>query len=78
MSAHNVEPDQLPAPAAHNEGKTIAAWVTNGGIVLGVTISGIGLMIPNAALSWAGLGVAAAALIAGAVLRALGHGQPLK
>ena len=76
MSAQNVEPEQLPAAAAHNEGKTVAAWVTNGGIALGVLISGIGLMIPNAALSWAGLGVAVAALVAGAVLRALGHGQP--
>ena len=76
MSSYHLEPEQLPASAQHNEGKTVAAWVTNGGIVLGVTISGIGLMIPNAALSWAGLGVAVAALVAGAVLRALGHGQP--
>ena len=42
MSAQNVEPEQLPAAAAHNEGKTVAAWVTNGGIALGVLISGRG------------------------------------
>ena len=78
MSSYHLEPEQLPAPASHHEGKTIAAWVTNGGIVLGVAISGIGLMIPNAALSWAGIGVVAVALIAGAVVKALGTGQPHK
>jgi len=78
MSSYHLEPEQLPAPASHNEGKTVASWVTNSGIVLGVTISGIGLMIPNSVLTWAGIGVVAAALVAGAVLRALGNGQPLK
>lgn len=78
MSSHHVEPDQLPDIAPHNEGKTPAAWATNGGIVLGVAVGGTGMMIPNTALVWVGVAVAAAALVAGAVLRGLGYGQPLK
>jgi hypothetical protein len=78
MSSHHVEPDQLPDIAPHNEGKTPAAWVTNGGIVLGMAISGVGMMLPNSVMIWAGLGVVAVALVAGAVLRGLGYGQPLK
>jgi hypothetical protein len=78
MSSYHIEPEQLPEIAPHNEGKTPAAWVTNGGIVLGFAISGAGLMIPNSVLVWTGLGVAVAALVAGAILRALGYGQPLK
>ena len=78
MSSYKLEPEQLPDVAPHNHGRTIAAWVTNSGIVLGVTISGIGMMLPNSVLTYAGIGVVAAALVAGAILKALGHGQPLK
>jgi hypothetical protein len=76
-SSIKIEPHQLPEPANHNEGKTPAAWATNAGIVVGVIISGIGFMIPAMTLVWVGVGVTAAALIGGAVLRALGYGQPL-
>ncbi len=78
MSSHHLEPEHLPDVAPHNHGKTVAGWATMAGIVLGVTISGVGMMIPNGPLIWVGLGVVVAGLAAGAVLRALGHGQPLR
>lgn len=77
MSSVHLEPHQLPDAAPHNHGKTVAAWVTNAGIVLGVVVSGVGFMIPNATLIWAGVGVVVVSLIVGGVLRAMGHGQPL-
>ena len=78
MVPREIAPENLPEPANHNEGMTLAAWVTTGMIVLGVLIAAIGLMIPQFALLWVGGAVVVAGLIAGAVLRALGHGQPLK
>lgn len=77
MSSVHLEPDQLPDAAPHNHGKTVAAWVTNAGITLGVLVAGVGFMLPVAAVIWAGVGVIGASLIAGGVLRAMGHGQPL-
>ncbi len=77
MSSPQIDPQNLPRVAAGNHGRTIAAWVTNGLIVLGVLIGAIGVMIPQLALLWVGLGVIVVALAVGAALRALGHGQPL-
>jgi len=78
MSSIPLEPDQLPDPANHNEGKTPAAWATNSGIVVGAIVGGVGFMIPNFAVVWAGAALVVAALIGGAVLRGLGYGQPIK
>lgn len=72
------DPENLPPAASHNHGRTPAAWATNGLIVLGALLAAIGLMIPLLALAWVGAGVVVAALAVGAVLRALGHGQPLR
>lgn len=77
MSTPSIDPENLPRVAAGNHGRTIAGWVTNGLIVLGVLIGAIGVMIPQLALLWVGVGVVAVALAVGAALRALGHGQPL-
>ncbi len=77
MSSPQIDPKNLPRVASGNHGRTIAAWVTNGLIVLGVLIGAIGVMIPQLALLWVGVGVVAVALAVGAALRALGHGQPL-
>ena len=78
MSPHHLEPHHLPDAVPDNHGRTLAAWVTNGLIVLGALIAGIGFMIPQLALAWVGGGVVVVALAVGATLRALGHGQPLK
>ncbi len=78
MSSQHLEPHQLPDPAPHNHGKTTAGWVTNSGIVVGAIVAGVGFMVPHAPSIWVGIGVVVVALAAGAALRALGHGQPLK
>jgi hypothetical protein len=76
--SHQIDPQNLPAVAPKNDGRTPAGWATNGLIVLGALISAIGLMIPSLPLAWVGAGVVVAALAVGAVMRALGHGQPLR
>lgn len=78
MTAPQIDPAELPAVANGNHGMTTAAWVTNGGIVLGAIVAAVGLMIPQLALAWVGGAIIVVGLIAGAALRALGHGQPLK
>ncbi len=76
--SHQIDPENLPAAAPDNHGRTPAAWATNGLIVLGALFATVGLMIPLFALVWVGAGVVVAALAVGAALRALGHGQPLR
>lgn len=76
--SHQIDPENLPAAAPNNHGRTPAAWATNGLIVLGALFAAVGLMIPLFALVWVGAGVVVAALAVGAVMRALGHGQPLR
>lgn len=78
MTSPQIDPQHLPDVAPGNHGRTLAAWVTNGLIVLGALIAAIGLMIPQFALVWVGAGVIVVALVVGGVLRALGHGQPLR
>jgi len=78
MSSVNLEPQDLPEPAASNHGKTRAAWVLNTAIVVGGTAIGVGIAFDRHLLTWIGAGICVLGLIAGAVLRALGHGQPLK
>ena len=78
MPAPKIEPHNLPDVAPKNHGRTTAGWVTNGLIVLGALVAGIGIMIPQFALVWVGAGVVVVALAVGATLRALGYGQPLK
>lgn len=78
MTSPHIDPKNLPDVAPGNHGRTLAGWVTNGLIILGATIAAVGLMIPQLALVWVGVGVVVVALAVGATLRALGHGQPLK
>ena len=49
----------------------------NGLVVAGIVIA-IGVMFDLPVLTWIGVGIAVLSLIAGGVLRALGHGQPLR
>ncbi len=74
--SHQIDPENLPAVAPRNHGRTRAGWATNGLIVLGALFAAVGLMIPLFVLVWIGVGVFVAALVVGALLRALGHGQP--
>lgn len=78
MSSVHLEQQDLPDSAAPNHGMTLAAWVLNSGIVLAFLVAGIGMMVEAMWLVWIGVALAAVSLIAGGVLRALGHGQPLR
>ena len=54
----------VPPPPHHNEGKTVAGWTMNLGIVLGALCIGIGMVIsPLAVLIWVGAAIIALAII---------------
>ena len=78
MSSIQLEPQDLPDPAAPNHGMTPAAWVLNSGLVAGAIVVGVGMMLERTVVTWVGVAVCVASLIAGGVMRALGYGQPLK
>ena len=77
MSSIHLEPQDLPEIAPHNHGRTRAAWVTNGSIIVGALFLSIGFAITNAPLMWLGGLIILAGCVAGGILRALGHGQAL-
>lgn len=64
-----------PAVPATNHGRTVAAWTTTWGVVLGGVVAGLGVALTLAWLFWVGVGVIAVALVLGKVLQVLGHGQ---
>lgn len=78
MSSIELEPQDLPDVAHHNHGRTLAGWFTSAGLVLGGLLVTLGMSFIYHPLTWAGIVVAVVALVGGAVLRALGYGQPLK
>lgn len=78
MSSIEISPDDLPEKDNANSGMTTAAWVTNIGIVVSVLVGAIGMAFPIWPVVWVAVGMVVVSLILGAVLRALGHGQPLK
>ncbi|MCL1871275.1 MAG: hypothetical protein FWF90_12785 [Promicromonosporaceae bacterium] len=66
-------PDAAPF---HNEGKTVAAWVAMIGVTLGAIIAAAGFIGPWLWVIIVGAVIVVASLVAGVVLRAMGHGQP--
>lgn len=67
----------VPPPPHHNEGKTVAAWTMNLGIVLGSIPIAAGMILPDMTmLVWIGAGIIALAIVVGAVLSLAGLGQP--
>lgn len=66
----------VPPPPPHNEGKTVAAYTLNFGVVLGSVFIGLGMILPMMLLVWIGVGVIAVSIIAGIALSLAGHGQP--
>lgn len=67
----------VPPPPHHNEGKTVAAWTMNLGIVLGSLGIGIGMVVSSLSiLIWIGAAVVLLAVIGGVVLSKAGLGQP--
>ncbi|HEX7352112.1 HGxxPAAW family protein [Brachybacterium sp.] len=68
----------VPPPPHHNEGKTVAAWTMNLGIVLGSLGIGVGMVWSEqlSILIWVGAGVILLAVLVGLVLSKAGLGQP--
>lgn len=78
MSSIHLEPQDLPDVAPYNHGRTRAAWITNGSIIVGMLFACIGFAIFFYPLMWVGIAIVVIGLIAGGVMRALGHGQTLR
>ncbi len=78
MSSIEIAPENLPDEAYANHGKTTAGWVTNVGLIIAALVMAVGIGFPIWQVVWVGVGLAVLSLAAGAALRALGHGQPLK
>nr|NLD41456.1 hypothetical protein [Actinomycetales bacterium] len=59
-----------------NHGRTTASWTLVWLLVAGVLVAGIGFAVDRAPVLIAGLVIAVGGLVAGAVMRRLGMGQP--
>lgn len=67
----------LPDAAPHsNEGKTVAGWTLTYVTGLGALVVAVGMVLASMTTIWIGVAVAVLGLVLGAVLRAMGHGQP--
>ncbi|NMA75714.1 MAG: hypothetical protein GX960_00385 [Actinomycetales bacterium] len=67
----------VPPPPHHNEGKTIAAWAMNLGIVAGSVPIAAGMILADMdILMWIGAGIIVVSLVVGIVLSLAGLGQP--
>jgi sugar phosphate permease len=67
----------VPPPPHHNEGKTVAAWTMNLGIVLGSVPIAAGLILPDLdILLWIGAAIVLLAIVVGVVMSRVGLGQP--
>jgi fatty acid desaturase len=76
MTHESVVGANLPDMAHPNHGRTLAAWVTTVGISVAALIAAISIGTAIWAWVWVGSIIAVVALVAGAALKALGHGQP--
>ena len=67
----------VPPPPHRNEGKTIAAWAMNLGIVAGSVPIAAGMILSDMEiLIWIGAGIIALAIVVGVALSLAGLGQP--
>jgi hypothetical protein len=64
-----------PTTPPTNHGRTVAAWTTTWGVVLGGVVAALGVALTLAWLFWVGMGIVVLALVLGKVLQLLGHGQ---
>lgn len=78
MSSIEIAPEDLPDEAYANHGMTTAGWVTNIGLMIAALVAAVAIAFPVWSVVWVGVGLAFVSVAAGAALRALGHGQPLK
>src|SRR5690625_7766727 len=68
----------VPPPPPHSEGKTVAAWTLNLGLVLGGIIIAFGMVLGHMIAIAVGAVVMVVALIAGVVMSLAGLGQKRK
>lgn len=78
MSSVELSPEDLPDVAPANHGRTLAGWVLTAGLVVASLLGAFGMTLSVPALIWAAVVVTVLSVIGGAVLRALGYGQPLR
>jgi hypothetical protein len=71
------EPVGLPRMAAYpNEGKTLAAWTLTWVVSIGGVVVAVGMALALIPLLIAGIAVIVLGIVASAILRRMGHGQP--
>lgn len=75
MTHEDITPPPHAAPTNH--GRTRSAWVLTLTILVGASITGVGMVIDNQGLTIAGLVVMVVGGIASWILRERGHGQPV-
>lgn len=67
----------VPPPPHHNEGKTVAAWTMNLGIVVGSVPIAAGMILQDMTfLIWVGVALLALFIVVGLVMSKAGLGQP--
>lgn len=64
-----------PSAPPTNHGHTVAAWTTVVVVLIGSTVAGLGVLFAVVWMFWAGLVIVLVGVIAGRVLKAMGHGQ---
>ena len=75
----NEETYQMPPRAAHvNHGRTPAAWTLSSLVVAGLIVGTIGFAMDRMPILIAGLVIIAGGIVAGLVMRGMGHGQPVE
>ncbi len=65
----------VPPPPPHNEGKTVAAWTMNMGIVVGALLVALGMVLAQTMMIVIGAVVIAVAIVAGIGLSIAGFGK---
>ena len=81
MTDHSGAPERAHLPASAppiNHGNTRAAWATVLIVLAGGLLSTLAIIASSMPLFWVGLGVVAAGLVVGRVMRMLGMGQPVE
>ncbi|HEY8718990.1 HGxxPAAW family protein [Pengzhenrongella sp.] len=64
-----------PSSPWANEGQTIAAWVLVIIVVVGGTLSGVGVLVAAVWLFWVGMAVVVLGVVTGKLLQMAGYGQ---
>lgn len=76
QASPRVETLRLPPEAPPtNHGRTVAAWTTTFGVLIGSLVSALAVAFAVVWLFWVGLGLVLLTLVLGKVLQVVGFGQ---